>query len=324
MSAFTRRTLLASGAATLLASCAAGSSTRAQARIPPGSGQFTMRGGIGHEHDVVTVHTYLPQSFTSRSSILIVIPGAGRNGDDYRDAWIPFADAKGLLIASPSYPEQQYDQAAYQMGGAIRNLSVGKPLPRSSATAVYLRDEDIRFDVNPDRAQWLFHDFERLFDILRDGTGSTQRGYDLFGHSAGGQILHRQVLLLPRSRARRIVAANAGFYTLPDLETPQPTGLAGLGLDENSLRQSFARELIVLLGEKDNDPERGGQHLHTPTIDAQGTDRLARGRFFHAFATQRARELGVPLNWQLRTAPGIGHDFRAMSRVAAEWLYSCC
>jgi hypothetical protein len=280
-----------------------------------------MPGGVGHEQHVVTVHTYLPRNFTTRSFILIVIPGAGRNGDDYRDVWIPFADAKGLLIASPSYPVQQYDQAAYQMGGAIRNLSVGKPLPRSSATAVYLRDEDIRFDVNPDRAQWLFHDFERLFDILRYSTGSKQRGYDLFGHSAGGQILHRQVLLFPRSRARRVVAANAGFYTLPDLETPQPTGLAGLGVNENSLRRSFARDLTVLLGEEDNDAERGGQHLHTPAIDAQGTDRLARGRFFHAFAAQRARELGVPLKWQLRTAPGIGHDFRAMSRVAAELLY---
>lgn len=316
-----RRTLLTTGAATVLASCAAIRSSRDRVDIPPGAGQFTMRGGIGHENHVVTVHTYRPQDFTPRSPILIVIPGSGRNGDDYRDAWIPYADARGLLVASPSYPEQHYDQAAYQMGGAIRNLSVGKPLPRSSATAVYLRDEDVRFDVNTDRTQWLFHDFERLFDLVRHGTGSTQRHFDLFGHSAGGQILHRQVLLMSTSRARRVVAANSGFYTLPDLETPQPTGLAGLGLDEDSLRLSFARQLTVLLGEADNDPERGGRHLHTPTIDAQGTNRLARGQFFHAFATERAKALRTPLNWELRTAPGIGHDFRAMSRVATDLLY---
>jgi hypothetical protein len=317
----TRRAFFGAGAAAALASCETSSVRDRPPHIPAGTGQFTMPGGIGHEDHMITVHTYRPRNFTGRSSILIVVPGSGRNGDDYRDTWIPFADAKGLLVASPSYPEQQYDQAAYQMGGAIRNLSVGKPLPRSSASAVYLRDEDLHFDLNPDRQQWLYPDFERLFGLLRRATGSTQHGYDLFGHSAGGQILHRQVLLFPQSRARRVIAANAGFYTLPDLGAPPPTGLAGLGLDEQSLRLSFARPLTVLLGEADNDPERGGQHLHTPTIDLQGDNRLARGKFFHAFAMERARELRTPLKWQLRTAPGIGHDYRAMSRVAAGLLY---
>jgi pimeloyl-ACP methyl ester carboxylesterase len=315
-----RRTVLLSAGATLLTGCAP---IRA-AELPvlaPGAGKFTMSGGKGHEQHVITVHYYRPTTHHRRSPVLIVIPGAGRNGDDYRDAWIEFAERSSVLIAAPSYAEADYDAAAYQMGGAIQNLVIGEPLPGSKPGVLYLRDEDLRFDVNPRREEWLFGDFDRLFELLRSATKSRQQGYDLFGHSAGGQVLHRLVLLQPRSRARRIVAANAGFYTLPDLDTPQPTGLAGLGLDASSLRESFACDLTVLLGENDNHPEQGGSHLRTPTIDAQGDNRLARGRFFHAFGAQRAREMQAAFRWNLRTVAGVGHDYRGMSAAAAKLLY---
>jgi hypothetical protein len=77
----------------------------------------------------------------------------------------------------------------------------------------------------------------------------------------------------------------------------------------------------LLLGENDNDPDRGGQHLHTPLLDAQGRDRLSRGRNFYAFSSERAKSMGAPFKWKLRTVPGVGHDFRGMSRAAAKLLY---
>jgi pimeloyl-ACP methyl ester carboxylesterase len=226
-----------------------------------------------------------------------------------------------VFVASPSYPEKDYDFAAYHMGGVIENLVLGKPRAGSSASVLYLDDSDIRFDVNPRRAEWLFPDFDRLFASIRDATGSSQRGYDMFGHSAGAQILHRHVLFCPESRARRIVAANAGLYTQPDLARPQPIGLAGTGIDAAGLRRSLSRELTVLLGESDNDGERGGMQLHTPLIDQTGANRLDRGRYFHAQGAERARALNTKFNWTLRTVPDVGHDFRGMTRAAAELLY---
>lgn len=317
-----RRALLAYGSAALLSACAGQRRVRPRSTLmTPGAGTFTLPGGPGHEQHLITVHYFLPQDFDERTPILLVLPGAGRNGDDYRDAWIPMATEKRVIVAAPSYAESDYDNAAYQMCGVIRNLRTGPPLPGSSDTVRYLRDEDIRFDLVTDRAQWLVNDFDRLFDVIKSAVGSGQSGYDMFGHSAGGQILHRHVLLHPGSRARRVIAANAGFYSLPDLTTPPVTGLAGLGIDEASLRRSFAAQLLVLLGENDNDPERGGSHLHTPLIDQQGTNRLARGRYFHAFAAERAQALGAQFAWELRVAPGIGHDFRAITPVAANLLY---
>ncbi len=313
---------LLAGVVGLLGACASAPSDPAPAVvIGHGKGSFTMAGGGRNAGQVITVHYYRPANFSPHSPVLIVLPGAGRNGDAYRDAWVGAADHAGVLIASPSYPESGYDAAGYQMGGIIENLQVGDPQPGSTASSLYLRDEDLRFDVNSCREDWLFADFDRLFDLLRRATGSKQRQYDVFGHSAGGQLAARLALLHPGSRARRIVAANAGLYTLPDLVRPLPLGLAGLGVDEESLRRAFTADFTLLLGENDNDPDRGGSHIHTPLLDAQGRDRLSRGRSFFAFSAERAKELGTPFHWKLQTVPGVGHDFRGMSQAAAKLLY---
>lgn len=157
--------------------------------------------------------------------------------------------------------------------------------------------------------------------ILAAAAGSARIRYDLFGHSAGGQILHRLAFFRPRSQADRIVAANAGFYTRPRFDTPPPFGLRGSGVSERSLRDSFACRLTLLLGELDNDPDRGGQHLHTPMADRQGRDRLARSRHFLEAGRRQARLMGAPFNWRLELVPGVAHDFRAMGRAAARLLY---
>jgi len=292
--------------------------------LPHGASVFLARGGRGREDKRVAVHTYKPRAFTPDARVLLVIPGAGRNGNAYRDAWIETAERANVLVAAMSYAEADYDFAAYHLGGVVRDLEIrnmptgpnGRPLD-----VIHVRDEDISFRLNPDRATWLYNDFDRIFALLVRAAGSTQRSYDMFGHSAGGQILHRFTLFQPRSAAERIVAANAGFYTLPDLGAPQPVGLRDTGVTNESLRQSFACRLTVLLGENDNGDEAGGIQIHTPLIDRQGIGRLARGRTFFATGQERARALGAPFNWSLQTVPNVGHDFRGMTRAAAQLLY---
>src|SRR5271155_4121645 len=43
----------------------------------------------------------------------------------------------------------------------------------------------------------------------------TSKTYYLYGHSAGGQFAHRLVLFMPNARYQRVVAANPGYYTMP-------------------------------------------------------------------------------------------------------------
>jgi hypothetical protein len=286
--------------------------------LATGSGAFL---AAGSRERKIGVHYYKPRAFSARSRILLVIPGAGRNGDSYRDAWIEAAEAANVLVAALSYPEADYDFAAYHMGGVVKDLEIRNLPPGGAAAAVIrVRDEDISLSLNPRRDEWIFPDFDRIFGLITAATGSTQTAYDMFGHSAGAQILHRMVLFAPGSRADRIVAANSGFYTLADPDQPLPLGLKGTDVTQASLARSFACKLMLLVGEKDDGDEAGGIQIHTPLIDNQGIGRLARGKYFFRIAEEQARKLKLPFQWSLEVVPDVGHDFRAMSRAAARAL----
>lgn len=291
------------------------------AALLPGAGCFTVAGGIGRREDIIRVHYYMPRSFSRNAPILLVLPGAGRNSDDYRNTWIETARRKNVLVAALGYPEETYDFAAYHMGGVIKNLTFVSA-PSRERGVIRLRDEDIVFDLNPVSHTWLFNDFDRVFGVIAQACGSERAGYDIFGHSAGGQILHRLALLFPPSRARRIIAANAGFYTLPDFRAPPPTGVKGLGVTQGTFARAFSRNVTILLGEHDNSDTAGGTMLHTPKIDEQGLGRLTRGRTFYTQCRDMAARLETPFRWGYKVVPNVGHDYRAMSAAAAQALYS--
>ncbi len=272
----------------------------------------------------LTVHYARPHSFSSSSPVLLVMPGAGRNGDDYRDAWIDAACASGTLVAALEYPEEHYDFAAYNMGGTISNLQFDNPSfarVSETATTITLDDADIRFDVVDNRQNWLFSDFDQVFEHLVQATGSGAETYDVFGHSAGGQILHRFAIFAPQSKARIIIAANSGFYTFPDLSQALPTGLQDTGLTEADVARAFDAHLVLMLGALDNDDQAGGTLLHTPHIDkSQGLGRLDRGLRFYEHSRNEAERIETAFRWQVEVIDGIGHDYRAMSAAAANYL----
>jgi len=288
--------------------------------LAPRAGTFQVSGGLGREGQRITVHYYLPDGFTPQSEVLLIIPGAGRNSNDYRNAWLETARQKNILIAALGYPEDQYDLAGYNLGGVVNNLTVSS-IDTSTPGVIRARDEDIAFDVQSNREAWLFNDFDRLFALLKDATGVLADRYDIFGHSAGGQILHRMALFHPASRANRLIAANAGWYTLPDLDVPLPIGLDGSPINESDLLRSFASDLTVLLGERDVGEAAGGTLLRTPNIDQQGLGRFSRGQHFYSFSEDRAAALGAEFRWSLQTVADVGHDYRDMSRAAATLLY---
>lgn len=288
--------------------------------ISKGSGFFAFS-PMKNPAKPIRVHYYRPSSFTSQSDILLVLPGAGRNGDDYRDMWIGASEKHGILILSPEYPEADFGLADYQYGGFIKNLQMLEPRFDKATSSYHLRDENIRFEFNADRSQWLYNDFDRIFAIAVNSVGAKTEHYDVFGHSAGGQILHRMALFHPFSKARMIVSANAGAYTMPRLDVPLPFGIQNASLDVNSLRQAFRANLVVLLGELDDERETRGIHLRTPNADSWGIGRYQRGRRFFEEGQRAALKMRVPFQWKLQVVPGVGHDAKAMSAAAAIYLY---
>ncbi|EAZ79668.1 hypothetical protein [Algoriphagus machipongonensis] len=293
-----------------------------QIDIQEGSGAFLIEGGKGKESKSIKVFYHKPINFSEDSKILLVIPGAGRNGDSYRDAWIPESEKFNVLILSPMYAEDEYLFEDYHLGGIMTGLNLeeaAEAVPNTNQ--VKLNEEIFNFTINPDRETWLFEDFDRIFELAKEATGSAQSTYDIFGHSAGGQILHRYTILKPYSKADQIIAGNSGFFTMPDTTLNLPFGIKGLEVSKEDLKASFQQNLVLLLGENDNETETGGTMLKSPTADLQGNGRLAKGQYFYEKSKKLAEQLGYEFNWKLVTVPNVGHDQELMGDAAAKILY---
>ena len=105
--------------------------------------------------------------------------------------------------------------------------------------------------------------------------------------------------------ARRAVAANPGYYTLPSLYVKYPYGLKGTLATSTTLKKSLARDVVVLLGDQDiirDDPDL----RKTPEADAQGLTRYARGQYYIAQAQSAAEKLHAALHWRLADLAGSG------------------
>src|SRR5262249_18423379 len=149
---------------------------------------------------------------------------------------------------------------------------------------------------------WSYTVIEHLFDHVKRVTGNQSTTYNIYGHSAGAQFVHRMVLFMPQARIHVAVAANAGFYTMPVDSIDYPYGIGQSPLTVDRLGTAFQRRLVVLLGTADTDPNHP-ELCKTSEAEAQGPHRFARGRRFFATAQAMARRLNARLNWRLATVP---------------------
>lgn len=276
-----------------------------------GSGAFLLPVGPDGAREVA-VYYYRPRNLRENSPVLIVMPGAGRNAWDYRDHWIEAAERHDVLVLSPHYPESRYPRFwNYNLASMIADVAID---PEAKAMTGYR--------IVSDRQQWLFDDIDHIFDQAVRATGLKTPRYDLFGHSAGGQFLHRFAMFADEgSHADRILASNSGWYTVPDAKARFPYGLAEAPIQPPQLAKAFARHLVVFLGESDDADETRGDLVRSAETDQQGLHRLARGKYFHAHAAETATRMGVAFNWTMVVVPGIGHDARGMAGAAADYLY---
>ena len=263
--------------------------------IPPGKWSFVFKDAKGRVDRPMRVYTYRPPACDTRCPIVFVMHGVKRDASTYRDYWELMADRYKLLLVAPEFSKDLWPKAAGYNLGDVAN--------------------------QPDREKWGFAAIEHIFDEVRDG----QQSYVLFGHSAGGQFAHRFAIFRPDNRASVIVAANPGWYTMPEWRKdkqaiPFPYSLVNSPAGEADLRQALSKRLVLLLGEKDVDPDDENLN-NSDGAKKQGDTRLDRGENFFKAATTAASDLGVKFAWDLVELPDIAHDGSAMSRVAAETLY---
>ena len=267
------------------------------ASIHAGPGSFIFSFAQGNQLKPIRVWTFGPPRISQETKILFVMHGRERNAHGYLNPWMAPAHKANALLLAPEFSEQVFPGRSYNVGELGFLAGQGALVGRSTFEAI-----------------------EMIFDHVVGMTGLKTRRYRIYGHSAGAQFVHRLILLNPNARAEVAVAANAGWYTMPDFQSEFPYGLKDSGVTPRALAQALRKKLIVLLGEKDNDPRHSSLNRQ-PGAMSEGVTRLERGQNFYRRAEAEAHALGIRLAWELKTVAGVGHDHSAMSDEAAPLLF---
>jgi poly(3-hydroxybutyrate) depolymerase len=268
----------------------------ANANMPIGKHQFVFSQWQGSP---LKIWAYTPAEYTANSKVLFVMHGTNRDADRYRDEWAALAQKHNLLLIVPQFNRQDFPRAlGYNLGKVFT-------------------DGDYKI-INP-KGVWAYSAIEPLFDFVREKYGNISDSYNLYGHSAGSQFVHRFIFFVPEARVSKIVTANAGWYTTPNFNINFPYGLKNTPITKNDIIASLQKPVVVLLGEADNDPDHPSLRRAEPAM-LQGKHRFKRGQHFYNQAQKAAQDYQVGFEWKLASVPKVGHSNGLMAQAAIKYL----
>ena len=244
----------------------------------------------------LVLECYRAPTYQPDGAVVLVQHGMGRNGGEYCEAWVPAADRHGLLIVATTFPEEGWPGALpYNNGNVLDENGTLRP-----------------------REAWSQAIPGRVFALLREGGVTARTRAFLWGHSAGGQFVHRLMGTQPHALFEAAGPANAGWYTLPTLERAYPEGLGGIGLTRGDIVALLEYPMVIFAGDQDLQAENLPNH---PAAAAQGPTRFARAHHYLAQGQAEAARLGVACGWRIVVVPGVGHEGMRMSAVAAAYWF---
>ena len=258
-----------------------------------GPGFFLFRDKTIRENSAMRVFYYKPSGFNADSPIFFILHGYGRQAEELMYASAISAETFNFLLVVPEYSFKHFSTwEEYNYGNARK-----KP-----------------------RELWTYFVNDRIFEFIKGLTKSRQEKYYLFGHSAGSQFVHRQLMVGASNFVEKAFAANAGEYAMPTFsEVAFPWSMSGLDLSREDLERFFSFDLYVLLGEEDIIQDeyfaRGG------IFDKQGRSRFERGNNFYKTGKDESGKLGLDFNWELVTIPHVGHSTLGMLPVALRIVF---
>ena len=246
----------------------------------------------------LALECFRPKTQTPDKPVVIVQHGASRNGAEYCDAWLPAAERHGLLIVAITFSKEAWPDAVTYNNG-------------------YVLDED--GGLRPCEC-WSLAIPSRVFALLREA-GITRRDKTyLWGHSAGGQFVHRLLATQPHGTFEAGGAANPGWYTLPTLDLAYPDGLGGIGLTRDDIVRFLGYPLVIFSGDQNIDGTTENFPKHDAAM-AQGPNRFARAQFYLERGRAEAARLGVPCHWNRVVVPGVAHEGMRMSAFAGDYWF---
>ncbi len=269
-------------------------------KLSVGKSQFEFIDKKGDATRPVKVWMFVPETCDTKCPLQFVMHGVKRNGEEYLDNWVAFAKERNFIAITPEFSRQYFpEDDDYSLG---------------------------RSTTEKDPNKWAFAVPEHLFDELKSRYGFSAETYRMFGHSAGGQFVHRMHLFNPQHRANPIIAANAGWYTefewgmLFAAKYKFPYNTSGSQIDDARTKAALSRPFILMLGDKDTDPNDPSLNK-SAGANLTGLNRYARGQNFFENARRASQRLNVSFPWQLQVVRGVAHDHAGMAAAAIKLMY---
>ena len=243
------------------------------------------------------VYYHLPEIINDETKILFVIHGNSRNADNYLNTWIKLAKDKNYAIFAPHFKRSQF------ISFNTLQMSTSSGRIRNEANLYLNNSIDLLFDhIKP------------LFDLSQDS-------YDIYGHSAGAQFVHRYLLFSNSPKVNRAVAANAGWYTFLD-GSNFPYGINNPPIDFNSQNviNFLNMDLHIHIGSADTDISSSVNQ--SEGANNQGINRFQRANNFFNYTTKIVEKNDLNYNWSFLVVEGVAHSNSRMSKAAAEVIFA--
>lgn len=272
---------------------------RMEGDIKPGEGTFTYQSYPSFATRPVDVHYYIPAGDVRRMPVVFVFEGADRGYGYLLKAWKEEAEKHKFMVFIPHFDVRTYPLSDYQEVG-VMNANYTSVQPAGKQTPALI---------------------DRIYEYVRQETGSERKGYMLYGHSAGGQFVQRFMLFHDSPYVERAIIGSPGWYTFPDATQDFPYGVRNIPfITPERLKSYLAKPIVLQLAS--GDTIRETYLRKTPEAELQGMNRLERGNRFYQYLHQIAAKNNWPCHWRKIEEKGIGHHSAGMGRRAVPVLLS--
>lgn len=266
----------------------------------------------GNEHQIVyngfealkdkpvTVYYNIPSSGDmTKMPVLFIFPGEDRSAKEHMALFTDWARRQKVMLFAFEFPTAYYPTTTEYILGGMNT--------RQSSEGLTAKEK------------WNFNYVESFFKSVQQFTKTTQTTFDMWGHSAGAQFVHRFCTFMEDAHVNRAIAANSGWYTMPDADLSFPYGYKEVtDVDwSHQLPKVFAQKLYIQLGGADTSTE--GLNNTTGAM-SQGSTRLERGQHYFTTSRNTASRKSLPFNWSITIVPNIGHDASGMAQAAMDTL----
>ena len=239
---------------------------------------------------------YLPKTIDDETKIFFVVHGNNRNADDYLKTWIRLTKDENIAIFAPQFKKTSFI-----------NFNT---LQMSTSNGKIRTNTDL----------YLNNSIDILFEYIKSKFKLADNLYDIYGHSAGAQFVHRYLLLSDNPKVNKAVAANAGWYTfLNGADFPYGVKNPPVSLTDSNVKNFLSTKLYILIGT--NDIDVNSSINKSVGAQKQGINRLQRAENFFKYTESIVKQNNLKFNWKYQAVPGAPHSNKVMSKAAVLILF---